>query len=308
MKRVGLVLAVSLTVFALLPEFGAAAVPTVVVRPGHLHGWVPSSGGTTSYGRWDTGPDVAPLGQGSVHLRKANGDRLQLGLGSVSGAGFKATFHVHGSGFASLYVRGSGGGTATVTPNSGAGWRTVNAMSSSAWHWDCPGGTTPTGTGMFDDFLTACDSPTITAVGFQAAVGTSWVDAATLGPAGNVKTYNFEPPTAKISDARVVEGDSGSKAMRFIVRLSGRNQDGIQMKFGTSGLTTVHGRACACEDFDFKISVLKIAPGRSSGVIKIVILGDTAKEPTETLTVRLSTHLDCVPTDKVGIGTIVNDD
>lgn len=307
MKRACLAFVLSLTVFALLPQLGAAAVPTVVVRPGHLHGWHPSSAGNPSYGRWDTGPDTAPLGQGSVHLRFANKDRLQLGLGSVSSANFTATFRVHGSGFASFYVRGSGA-SATVTPNTGTAWRTVNAMSSSNWQWDCPGGTTPTGTGTFGAFRAACGSPNITAVGFAAAVGTSWVDAATLGPAGNVKTYNFEPPTATIANARLIEGNDGSKAMSFVVRLSGRNQDGIQMKFATSGLTTVHGHACACEDFDFKISVLTIKPGKPTGVIRITILGDTTKEPNETFTVTLSTHLNVVPTDRVGVGTIVNDD
>ncbi len=148
----------------------------------------------------------------------------------------------------------------------------------------------------------------MSAFGFAAHLGTSWVDAAKLGPAGNVKVYNFEPPTARIADAQVVEGNAGWKPMHFVVRLSGPNQDKAEVKFATSGVTKVPGRACACEDFSFNIAVLKIKARATSGVISVKIAGDTVHEPNETFTVRLSTHLNCFPTRAVGVGTIVNDD
>ncbi len=110
MKRVLPVLVLSLVVFALTPVFSASAAPTVVVRPGHLAGWVPTSNGVKSYGRWDTGPRTAPLGAGSLHLLAPTKDRLQMTLSSpVNLNGFTASFAVNGSGYASFYVVAPGG-------------------------------------------------------------------------------------------------------------------------------------------------------------------------------------------------------
>ena len=309
MKRVLPVLVLSLVVFALTPVFSASAVPTVVVRPGHLAGWVPTSGTKVSYGRWDTGPAKALLGQGSLHLLASTKDRLQMALSSpVNLAGFTASFAVNGSGYASFYVRAPGGASASMTPDSTSAWSKVNAMSYSNWQWDCDGNGSIDGNGRISSFRSDCSSSTVSAFGFKGTRGTSWVDAAKIGPAGNVKVYNFEPPTARISDAQVVEGNSGWRPMHFVVRLSGPNQDKAEVKFATSGLTKVRGRACACEDFSFNIAVLTIKARATSGVISIKIAGDTVHEPNETFTVRLSTHLNCFPTRAVGVGTIVNDD
>jgi hypothetical protein len=309
MKRVLPVLALSLAVFALTPVFSASAAPTVVVRPGHLAGWIPTSHGATSYGRWDTGPNPAPLGQGSLHLRGPSKDTLQKNLPSpVNLSGFKATFHIYGNGFARLWLRAPSGATLSLTPDSVNTWRTVNATSSADWQRDCDGNGTTDGHGTIADFMSACSSSTIDAFGFSAVAGTNWVDAATLGASGDVKVYNFEPPKAAMGNAQVVEGNSGSRPMRFVVRLSGRNQDTVKIRFDTSGPTTVFGRACPCEDFAFSIAVLTIPAGHATGAITIEVYGDTRKEPTERFSVRLSTHLNCVPTRVVGVGTIVNDD
>ena len=296
-------------VFALTPVFSASAVPTVVVRPGHLAGWVPTSGTKVSYGRWDTGPAKAPLGQGSLHLLAPTKDRLQMTLSSpVNLAGFTASFAVNGSGYASFYILAPGGKSARMTPDSSSRWSKVNAMTYAHWQWDCDGNGSFETNGTIAGFRQNCAS-TVSAFGFMGTQGTSWVDAAKLGPAGNVKVYNFEPPTARISDAQLVEGNSGWKPMHFVVRLSGPNQDKAEVKFATSGVIKGKpGRACACEDFSFNIAVLKIKARATSGVISVKIAGDTVQEPNETFTVRLSTHLNCFPTRAVGVGTIVNDD
>ena len=309
MKRALPVLVLSLAVFMLTPVFSASAAPTVVVRPGHLAGWVATSGTKASYGRWDTGPAKAPLGQGSLHLFGPTKDRLQMTLSSpVSLAGFTASFAVNGSGYASFYLLAPGGRSATMTPSSTSKWSKVNAMAYPHWEWDCDGNGSIDGTGPISTFRSGCSS-IVSAFGFTAHLGNSWVDAAKLGPAGHVKLYNFEPPTARISDAQVVEGNSGWKPMHFVVRLSGPNQDKAEVKFATSGVIKGKpGRACACEDFVFNIAVLKIKARATSGVISVKIVGDTTPELNETFTVRLSTHLNCFPARAVGVGTIVNDD
>ena len=140
MKRVLPVLVLSLAVFALTPVFSASAIPTVVVRPGHLAGWVATSGAKASYGRWDTGPAKAPLGQGSLHLLAPTKDRLQMTLSSpVNLAGFTASFAVNGSGYASFYVLAPDGASARMTPNSTSRWSRVNAMTYTHWELDCDG-------------------------------------------------------------------------------------------------------------------------------------------------------------------------
>ena len=140
MKRVLPVLVLSLVVFALTPVFSASAAPTVVVRPGHLAGWVPTSNGVKSYGRWDTGPRTAPLGAGSLHLLAPTKDRLQMTLSSpVNLNGFTASFAVNGSGYVSFYVEAPNGASATMTPEQHQPWSRVNAMTYPHWEWDCNG-------------------------------------------------------------------------------------------------------------------------------------------------------------------------
>ena len=146
---------------------------------------------------------------------------------------------MNGSGYASFYVLAPGGASARMTPNSTSRWSKVNAMTYTHWELDCDGNGSFELTGQrISDFRDKCSSSTVSAFGFAAHLGTSWVDAAKLGPAGNVKLYNFEPPTARISDAQVVEGNAGWKPMHFVVHLSGRNQDKAQLQFATSGVTT----------------------------------------------------------------------
>jgi hypothetical protein len=110
-----------------------------------------------------------------------------------------------------------------------------------------------------------------------------------------------------ISDARVVEGDSGIQELVFTVRKAG----------GTAGSGTVdytinlNGTATA-DDLAPGTQLngtISFAPGESVKTIVIGIVGDTVGEPNETLNVSLWNPTGAVSiADANGVGTIVNDD
>ncbi|HTG46604.1 MAG TPA: hypothetical protein VK646_02990 [Actinomycetota bacterium] len=308
MKRLLCLLATSVVLFAVAPPFGAsAAASKVIVRPGHLAGWVPTSNGVAKAGRWDTGPGTTALGEGSVHLKSGSQDQIAHPLAGQSLTSSIATYRLWGSGFVRFWFRASNGASLGTAAGGAAKWKTIHAMRA-RWQWDCNGDGSVDGSGTVGQFVAACGSSTVTEVGFSAVTGEAWIDSATLGTRSHVVTYNFEPPTITIGNASVVEGNSGSKPMPFTLQLSGANQDPVRIEYNTSGFTTVPGRACPCEDFAYADKSLKINPGQLTGVVNIEIYGDTTSEPTEKFNVKLTGHIDVVPTGAAGTGTIVNDD
>jgi hypothetical protein len=112
------------------------------------------------------------------------------------------------------------------------------------------------------------------------------------------------PPTISISDASVVEGNSGTSVMTFVVSLSNPSGQGISVNFAT-----VNGTAKTSDnDYIAQSGSLYFAAGQTSQTIQIVIKGDTRKEKNETFQVKLSGANGATISDGQGTGTIVNDD
>ena len=81
-----------------------------------------------------------------------------------------------------------------------------------------------------------------------------------------------------------------------------------EVRFATSGVTKVAGRACACEDFSFNIAVLKIKARATSASSASRPRASTVHEPNEMFTVRLSTRMQLLPDARGRVGTILKDD
>jgi hypothetical protein len=123
------------------------------------------------------------------------------------------------------------------------------------------------------------------------------------GVAGNILDDDM-PPTISISDASLVEGNSGTSVMTFVVSLSNPSGQEISVNFAT-----VNGTAKTSDnDYVAQSGSLYFAPGQTSQTIEIVIKGDTRKEQNETFQVRLSGASSASITDGQGTGTIINDD
>ncbi|NML47852.1 DUF1566 domain-containing protein [Ramlibacter sp. G-1-2-2] len=115
-----------------------------------------------------------------------------------------------------------------------------------------------------------------------------------------------------VADAQVLEGDTGTSTLRFVVSLDKAVGSGVHLTWSTvttykGGTGAATGGATCGAGVDY-ISVsnrdLLIAAGNTSAEIQVTVCGDTTFEPNETLAVKWST----VDNSGTALGTIVNDD
>jgi len=112
------------------------------------------------------------------------------------------------------------------------------------------------------------------------------------------------PPTIGISDASVVEGNSGTKLLTFTVTLSNASGQGVWVNYATAnGSATTSNN-----DYVAKSGTVYFAPGETSKTITVSIKGDTKKEKDERFYVNLSGAIGGQIADSQGVGTILNDD
>ena len=112
------------------------------------------------------------------------------------------------------------------------------------------------------------------------------------------------PPTISISDASVVEGNSGTKLMSFTVSLSNSSGAGLWVNYNTANGTATTSN----KDYVATSGTLYFAPGQTTKTITVNIQGDTKKEKNEKFYVNLSGAVGATIADGQGVGTILNDD
>ena len=111
-------------------------------------------------------------------------------------------------------------------------------------------------------------------------------------------------PKLYIDDAEVVEGASGTRNLRFTVRLNQATSGAV-----TFDAATADGSASAGSDYTARsVAGVTIAAGQTSVTFDVVVRGDTADEEDETFEVVLSNAGAVKLADATAIGTIRNDD
>lgn len=112
-------------------------------------------------------------------------------------------------------------------------------------------------------------------------------------------------PTLAISDASLVEGDSGTSLMAFTVTFTGSVPGGFSVQYATSDDT-----AAAGSDYLANSGSIVFDGVDESRALEITINGDLDVEDDETFTITLSNPTDVGITivDGTGTGTILNDD
>ncbi|MCC8361666.1 hypothetical protein LK996_01020 [Lysobacter sp. A6] len=110
-------------------------------------------------------------------------------------------------------------------------------------------------------------------------------------------------PTMTIADVAVAEGQSGTKAMTFTVRLSAASAQTVTASYATSNVTAVAG-----SDYVSAIGSVSFAPGQTSRTISVTVKGDRTRESAETFRVTLTNPVNTTLADGVAAGTITNDD
>ncbi|MBB3604647.1 hypothetical protein FHT40_004325 [Mycolicibacterium sp. BK556] len=110
-------------------------------------------------------------------------------------------------------------------------------------------------------------------------------------------------PSLSITDTSLVEGSGSTTSAAFTVTLSKASTKTVTVSWATAD-----GSATALQDYVNGGGTLVFAPGVTSQVINVDVLGDTKAEPAETFTVTLSDAFGAKIGRAVATGTITDDD
>lgn len=110
-------------------------------------------------------------------------------------------------------------------------------------------------------------------------------------------------PKLSITDATVLEGNSGTKPASFTVSLSAAPTAPITVAYATSSGTATSG-----SDFLATSGTLTFAPGQTTKSVVVQVVGDTVDEPDEQFVVNLSNPVGASIADGQGTGLIRDDD
>ena len=110
-------------------------------------------------------------------------------------------------------------------------------------------------------------------------------------------------PTVKIGNATVVEGDAGTVAATFVLRLSEPSAQTVTVDYETG-----NGTAKAPGDYQAAGGTVAFAPGETSKTVTVDVVGETLYEKTEKFSVLLTGSTNATIADNKGVGTIKDDD
>jgi len=110
-------------------------------------------------------------------------------------------------------------------------------------------------------------------------------------------------PTVSISDASVMEGNSGTRSATFTVTLSTTATHPVTVAYATA-----NGAATAGSDYQATSGTLTFAPGETSKTATVLVTGDRLAEPNETFFVNLGGPTNALIIDGRGVGTIMDDE
>jgi hypothetical protein len=111
------------------------------------------------------------------------------------------------------------------------------------------------------------------------------------------------PPALSISDASVIEGDSGATNALFSVSLSRPSGQPVTVNFATAD-----GSAHAGSDYIATNGVVQFDPGRTNRTVAVAVLGDLVFETNETFAVTLASPVNATLARITGTGTIIDDE
>ncbi len=146
------------------------------------------------------------------------------------------------------------------------------------------------------------DSGWIAGTTTSTAYGASWFVM--------IPTGEDTPPYIRISDADVLEGNSGTQSASFNVTLSKPSSQTITVSYDTADIG--YYNAFAGSDYQAASGTLTFAPGETTKTITIQVIGDRLFEQhatfNETFVVNLSGPTNALMADGQAVGTILDDE
>ncbi|MBD2200773.1 MULTISPECIES: Calx-beta domain-containing protein [Calothrix] len=114
---------------------------------------------------------------------------------------------------------------------------------------------------------------------------------------------NDEPTTFTITNKSIVEGDNGTTYAIFTVNLDALSAKPISVNFAT-----VDGTATAGSDYIATEGIMTFAPGETTKIITVELIGDTLDEYDETFFLKLSNVTNATIVNEFGTGIILDND
>ncbi|HYC90309.1 MAG TPA: Calx-beta domain-containing protein [Thermoanaerobaculia bacterium] len=141
-----------------------------------------------------------------------------------------------------------------------------------------------------ETFFVNLSTPTFATIADPQAIGT---------------IVNDDPvPTITIADPALIEQNSGTNPLSFVVQLSNPSENPVSVDY-----TVTPGTATPVADYVAPAPGTLIIPaGATSGTISVTVVGETLFEPDETLFLNLSNPTGAMLPDNQATGTILNDD
>jgi hypothetical protein len=110
-------------------------------------------------------------------------------------------------------------------------------------------------------------------------------------------------PTVSVAGASAPEGNSGTTVLNFPVSISAASGRDVTVSYAT-----VNGTATAGPDYTAASGTARLVAGTTSTTVPVTVLGDTAYEANETVTLQLSSPVGATLGTASATGTITNDD
>lgn len=179
------------------------------------------------------------------------------------------------------------------------------------------GGTgTPGGTGAAEMYIKFGSMPTTSSFdakilpssgGIQISMprtGTYFVLLVGVTDFSGVSVTGSFRPALYLADVSIAEGDSGTRLMKFTVRLAAATAHQVNFHWGAVEMTATSFDG----DFVPMLGNSTIPPGALSGTFSVVVNGDTKVEPNETIRAYIDSASYTGGGDYEAVGTIINDD
>lgn len=127
---------------------------------------------------------------------------------------------------------------------------------------------------------------------------------APIGDAQGIGTITDDDaaPVVSVTNASVLEGNTGTTVLTFDVSLVGDSAVDASIDYATSNGTATGS------DYAAASGTVTIPAGSTTGTVDVVVNGDTVYELNETLSLTLANPADALIGDGVAQGTITNDD
>jgi ELWxxDGT repeat protein len=177
-------------------------------------------------------------------------------------------------------------------------WFSASNPASGAELWSSDG--TAAGTTMVADIEPGSGS---SSPGEMTQAGRSLYFSASTSAGRELWALHLAASAFSISDARIVEQDSGSQALRFTVTRTGDLSQAATIAFATA-----NGTATAGADYTARSGSLSFGIGVISLFVDVQVLGDDLIEQNESFFVSISSPSSGVIEDNSGTGTIEDDD